>query len=38
MDQQERIAIRGCTHDRLGGDIGGSARSVLDDERLAESF
>src|SRR5262249_19883515 len=34
--QQKRIAVRGCLHDRLGGDIGASTRSVLDDELLAE--
>jgi hypothetical protein len=35
-DQKERIAVRGCTHDRLGGDIGAGAWPVLDDELLAE--
>src|SRR5262249_48887510 len=36
MDQEERIAIRGRTHDRLRGDITAGARPVLDDELLAE--
>ena len=35
-DQEERVAIRGRTHDRLGGDIAAGARPVLDDELLAE--
>ena len=35
-DQEQRIAVRGRAHDRLGGDIAASARPVLDDERLAE--
>src|SRR5215472_4566327 len=36
MDEEERIAIRGRTHDRLRGDITAGARPVLDDELLAE--
>ena len=35
-DQEERIAVRRRTHDRLGGDIAAGARPVLDDELLAE--
>ena len=35
-DQEQRIAVRWRTHDRLGGDIGAGARPVLDDEWLAE--
>src|SRR6516225_8898107 len=34
--QQKRIAVRGCIHDRLGGDIGASTRPVLDHEWLAK--
>ena len=37
-DKEERVAIRGSTHDRLGANVGAGARPVLDDERLAESF
>jgi hypothetical protein len=36
MDEEKRIAIRGCAHDGLGGDITARARPVLDDELLAE--
>src|SRR6266446_7090522 len=35
-DQEERVAIRGRTHDRLGADIGTSTWPVLDNEWLAE--
>ena len=35
-DQQERIAIRGRFHDRLGADIAAGTRPVLDDEWLAK--
>ena len=35
-DQEERVAIGGRTHDRLGGDIAAGTRPVLDDEWLAE--
>ena len=35
-DQEERIAVRGRAHDRLGADIAAGARPVLDDEWLAE--
>ena len=35
-DQEERVAVRRRTHDRLGGDIATGARPVLDDEWLAE--
>ena len=34
--QEQRVAVRCRLHDRLGGDIGAGAGSVLDDERLAE--
>jgi hypothetical protein len=37
-DQQERVAVRGRTHDRLSSDIGPSTESVFDDERLAKPF
>ena len=33
---EERVAVRRRAHDRLGTDIGGAARPVLDDEWLAE--
>jgi len=37
-DHEERIAVRGCVHDRLGGDIVLPAPGlVLDDELLTES-
>ena len=36
MIREERIAVRARSHDRLGGDIGARARSVFDDEWLAE--
>ena len=35
-DQEERVAVGGRTHDRLGADIAAGARPVLDDEWLAE--
>ncbi len=35
-DQEQRVAVRRRTHDRLGGDIAAGARPVLDDEWLAE--
>ena len=34
--QEERVAVRSRTHDRLGADVGAGARPVLDDEWLAE--
>ncbi len=34
--QEERVAVRSRTHDRLGTDVGAGARPVLDDEWLAE--
>ena len=34
--QEDRVAVRRRTHDRLGGDISGGARAVLSDEWLAE--
>src|SRR6516164_7865629 len=35
-DQEERMAVRRRTYDRLGCDIAAGAGTVLDDERLAE--
>src|SRR5262245_25664005 len=35
-DQKERMAVGGRTHDRLRGDIAGSAGPAFDDEWLAE--
>src|SRR6266404_6123499 len=35
---EERIAVRVCPHDRLGGDIAAGAWPVLDDELLAHSL
>src|SRR5215475_8917066 len=35
-DEEERVAIGGRTHDRLGGDITTATRPVLDNEWLAE--
>jgi hypothetical protein len=35
-DQEQRVAVRGCTHDHLRRDIGASTRPVLDDKLLAE--
>jgi len=35
-DHEQRITIRGRTHDHLGPDHGGRAWPVLDDEWLAE--
>src|SRR5215510_2827538 len=37
-DIQERIAVRGSAHTCLGADIAGGARSVFDDEGLAEAL
>src|SRR6516165_6567566 len=34
-NQEERIAVGRGAHDRFGGDIGGPARTVLNDEWLA---
>src|SRR5262249_16524936 len=33
-----RMAVRGRTRDRLGGDVARSARSVLNDEWLAKAL
>jgi hypothetical protein len=38
MDQEERVAIRGRTHDRLSADIAVRSGPGLDDEWLAESL
>src|SRR5262249_35252500 len=38
VDQEERIAIRGRTHDRLRGDITAGARSVFYDKLLTKSL
>ena len=35
-DQEQRVAVGRGTHDRLGGDIAASARTVFDQELLAE--
>src|SRR5262245_37759817 len=35
-DEEERVAIRGRTHDRLSADIGASSRPILDDKLLTE--
>ena len=35
-DQQQRVAVGGSAHDRLGGDIAAGAGPVLDDEWLAK--
>src|SRR5262249_12916089 len=35
-DKKESVAVRRRTYDRLGGEIGGGARSAFDDNRLAE--
>ena len=37
-DQQKRVAVGWRAHDRLGGDIGGGAGAVLDDELLAQTL
>ena len=37
-DEEQSVTIRSRAHGCLSGDIGGSARPVLDDERLAEPF
>jgi len=37
-DQKERMAVGGRTRDRLGADVARSARSVLNDEWLAEAL
>jgi hypothetical protein len=31
-NQQQRVTIRGCPHDRLGGNIADGAGAILDDE------
>src|SRR6266436_312661 len=36
--QEQRVAVRRRLHDRLGTDIAGGTRSVLDDEWLAEAL
>src|SRR5215470_16079408 len=33
---EERIAARGCTHDRLGADVASRPRPVLDDKLLPQ--
>src|SRR5215469_6192228 len=37
-DIEERIAVRGCPHRRLGADIATRTGPVLDDELLTEPF
>jgi hypothetical protein len=34
--QEQRIAVRGRIHDRLGADVAASARPIFGDERLSE--
>src|SRR5262249_16125017 len=36
--EEERIAVWRRSHDGFGGDIGGSTRSIFDDEWLAKTF
>src|SRR5262249_44972812 len=35
-DQEERVAVRGRAHDRLGGDVAATPGPVLDNEWLPE--
>ena len=35
-NQEQRIAVRSSTHDRVSADVAGGARPVLDDELLAD--
>jgi hypothetical protein len=35
-DKEQRIAVRGRTHDGFGGDIGGRSGPVFDEELLSE--
>jgi hypothetical protein len=37
-DQEERMAVRGRTHDRLGADIAAATRPVFNHKRLAKSL
>src|SRR5579883_600105 len=37
IDEKERVPVRGRTYDRLGGDIASRARTIVDDEWLAEA-
>jgi hypothetical protein len=37
-DQEQRVTVRRCPHDGLGGNAAASARAVLDDKRLSKSF
>jgi hypothetical protein len=37
-DDEEGVSVGRRTHHRLGGDIAGGARSILDDEWLTEPF
>jgi hypothetical protein len=36
--QEERIAIRSRSHDRLGGDVAAGTRPIIDEKWLAEPF
>jgi hypothetical protein len=38
IDYEERVAVRGRTHDRLGADVACAARPVLDNELLTETL
>jgi hypothetical protein len=35
-DPQQRVAVGGCVHDRVGGHIGACSSAVFDDELLPE--
>src|SRR5215469_7596667 len=37
-DNEQRVAVRRCAHDRLGADVSASARPVVDDKLLAETL
>ena len=37
-DQEQRVTVRGCPHDRLGSNAAAGAGVVLDDNRLPKSL
>jgi len=37
-DPEQRVAVGGCVHDRVGGHIGAGAGAIFDDELLPELF